>query len=663
MKRERGMLRVVSRLSRLIYQLIAASFLGKLFTSYIAVNRTVTGARSVILRKKEHAHTPQRHTLRRALACAMEQNLLSRAIRRVLGVLNFCNLRTFGFFFTVTGALWVALYGVSLFVSLGEIVTWVHLVSGGVCLAVGILLLFSDRSLGATLYGSALVGALLFSLLGVPDDMVKDAPSRGRQHYLMASVLSLPVAAIGLWVSPLSLLLITCSLLLVLTVLSVPEAGFLLALFFLPFSRLLVGSYFLVFAFLVLMLLGYFGKLLRGNRTFRVEWQDIPVLLMILLFAVSLGTLAEGRVWQTVLLEILLSLSYLAAVNILAAQRWLVSLRTGFVVSAALSALVGAAQLFMIMTVGDSNFSLLAMPPLGKYVTAGFADHVSYAYYLVLAFAFALPMTVHAPRRYRMAFVLMTALIAGGAVLTFVSVSWLAMVLILPVFLLIYDYRTMPFVTLTGTGVTCALLLVPTDIKTRVFSVFRDLTGPAYQAARAEGKSTLGALFFGQGEGFFSQSSGLLRFLCGSGHGALATLHPYFSQAAAPFAYTAYNHWQVLCVDYGLGGALVFGGFLLVLLQNCFSVLAADPENRPEAAFIGIALVGGMAFFSVFYYVWYDMAALAVFFLASAMTAAAMRYRRRCQTKIAHDDPGGTLRAELDYTVRLSRAKKTVGEG
>jgi len=662
MKRERGMLRVVSRLSRLIYQLIAASFLGKLFTSYIAVNSAMTRADSVILQKKEHARTPRRHTLRRALACAMEQNLFSRAIRRVLSVLCLCSLRTFGFFFTVAGAIWVALYGVSLFVSLGGILTWVHLISGAVCLAVGILLLFSDRSLGAALYGSALVGALLFSLLGVPDDMVKEAPARGAQHYLMASVLALLLAALGLWISPLSILLIVCSLLMVLTVLSVPEAGFLLALFFLPFSRLLVGSYFLVFAFLTLMLLGYFGKLLRGNRTFRVEWQDIPVLLMVLMFAVSLGTVSEGQVLPAVLLEILLALSYLAAVNILSAQRWLVSLRVTFVVSAALSALVGIGQLLLV-AIGKNDFSFFALPPFGKYVTVGFTDHVSYAYYLVLAFAFALPMAVHAPRRTRMAFVLMTALIAGAAALTFVTVSWLAMALILVAFLLIYDYRTMPFFALTGTGVTCAVLLVPTEIKARVFGVFRDISGTSYQMLRTGGKATLNELFFGQGEGFFSRSSGLLRFFCGSGHGALATLHPYFAQTAAPFAYTAYNHWQALCVDYGIGGVLVFGGFLFIILQNCFSVLAADPENRPEAAFIGIALVAGVAFFASFYYVWYDMAALTAFFLTTGMIAAAMRYRRRCQTKVAHENSDGTLRAELDYTVRPSRGKKTVGEG
>jgi hypothetical protein len=70
-----------------------------------------------------------------------------------------------------------------------------------------------------------------------------------------------------------------------------------------------------------------------------------------------------------------------------------------------------------------------------------------------------------------------------------------------------------------------------------------------------------------------------------------------------------------MCVDYGVGGALLFGGFLFVLLQNCFSVLAADRENRPEASFIGIALACGTALFASFYYVWYDMAAVAAFFL------------------------------------------------
>ena len=124
-------------------------------------------------------------------------------------------------------------------------------------------------------------------------------------------------------------------------------------------------------------------------------------------------------------------------------------------------------------------------------------------------------------------------------------------------------------------------------------------------------------------------------------------------------AYTAYNHWQVLTVDYGIGGALLFGGLLFVVLQNCFSVLSADSENRPVAAFIGIVLAIGMAFFASFYYVWYDMAALTVFFLTLAMTGAAMRYRRRCQTKVTHEDESGKMAAELDYTVRATRAKRS----
>ena len=525
MKRERGLLRVFSRLSRLIYQLIAASFLGKLFTSYIAVNAALVGAGNAILSKKERVSLSRRHALRRSLACAMEQNLLSRAVRGVFAVLTRCNLRTYGFFFTISGAIFVSLYGASLFVSLGEIVTWVHLISGGICLAIGILLLFSDRSLGSALYRSPLMGALLFSLLGLPDESVKDMPQHGAQHYLMATVLALLLVALGLLVSPLAILQIVCSLLLVLLVLSVPESGFLLALFFLPFSRLLVGSYFLVFASLALMLISYFGKLLRGNRTFRVEWQDVPVILLMLMFAASLGTVSAAPVWRVVLIELLLSLSYLVAVNILSEQGWLASLRVTFVVSAALSALVGGVQLLLVITAAG-DFTMALLPTLGQYVTGGFADNVVYAYYLALAFAFALPLTVYAQRRYRAAFVLMTALIVAAAVLTFVTPSWLSMLLMLLVFMLVYDYRSMPHIVLSSATVTGALLLLPAHIKERALSIFFDLVEPAYKANALEGSKVLNGIFFGSGEGFFSAQNGLLRFFFGSGHAALQTLHP-----------------------------------------------------------------------------------------------------------------------------------------
>ncbi|MBQ9803059.1 MAG: hypothetical protein IJW51_08340 [Clostridia bacterium] len=660
MKREQHAFpRVLSRFSRLIYHIIAVSFIGKLFTSYTVCNEAVVGHSRLLGGKRERIYTTRRYTLRRAIACAMEQNLLSRIIRGLLLALALCSLRTFGFFFTVMGATWTLLYGVSLFVSLGGAVTWVHLISGAISLTVGVILFFSDQSFGYLLHRGSLLGFLLFRVLGVPDDMVKEMPVKGEAHYLIASAMALFVAALGLLVAPFSLLQIACSAAVILVVLSVPEAGFLLALFVLPFSGLLVGSDMLTVVFLILMVVGYVGKFLRGNRSFSIELQDLPMLVFIAIFLLSCSTVARESVWEAVLIEVLLAVSYLIAVNILSTPNWMHAARVSLSLSAVLAAGVGVGQLlFAWITAGRPALSTL--PTFSSAITAGFENEVVFAFYLVVAIAFLLPQVPLTAKKHRALPVLAILLVSGVLILTFVSVAWLCLALIFVCFLLIYEYRSLLGILFAGGAATGALFLIPQSWRNVFFGVFRDITDPAVIAARAGGRGVISRMFFSGGEGFFSQRNGIWRFVFGGGHRSLATLHPYFALNSVVFSYSAYNLWQVLLAEYGVVGLALVAIFFLLLFQNCFSVLAMSGEREhPLFAYIGIVFAAAVIFFGSFHYTWYNRGALALFFLAAALICAAMRYhRRRGHASASKQEEYGAPWAETEYSVRAPRAKK-----
>lgn len=660
MKKEKNMAgRFVFRISRLIYQIIAMSFIGKLFTSYRAWNEAVMGSRDSRAKRSERGRTVRRYTVRRALACAMEQNVFSRARRRIVSSLVCCSLRTIGFFFTMLGSMWISLYGVSLFVSLGTAVSWSHLISGAISLSVGVLLLLSDRSLGAVLGRGSFLGFLLFDVLGLHDELIKQTREKGEQHYLFATALSLLVAAIGLLIAPVSILAIFVTALVVLVILSVPEAGFLLAILVLPFSKLLIGSDLLTVACLSFMVFGYIGKLLRGNRAFRLELQDIPVLIFVLLFCLSLRTPATGNIWQAVLTQILLAVSYLIVVNILSTPHWLFVSRVVFSASGVIASLVGVAQLVFTM-LNTEGVSLFDIAQFGSVVTAGFVDNAALAYYLVVVFAFMLPTVAFSVKRMRAVPVIASILLALGVFLTFVSAAWLALALILVLFLLVYEYRSLPFVV-AGCGViTGTLVLLPSKARGNVFGVFRDLADPTLASFRAEGREAVWQMLFGNGEGFFSRSSGVLRFFFGSGYQGLCSLHPYFANVFVPFNYQVYHFWQFILVDYGIAGILTFALFLLLLWQNCFSVLSmSNGHDRPVFAYIGIVLVAALVFLGFFHYVWYDFATLAAFFAATALVATAMRYHRSRREKLVEHEEFGKPCAEIDYRVRATRTRKS----
>lgn len=651
--------RFAFRISRLIYHIIAMSFIGKLFTSYKACNEAVMGSRAKHIKGAEHGRVVRRYTVRRALACAMEQNIFSRARRKIVSALVFCSLRTIGFFFTMLGGMWVSLYGVSLFVSLGNIVSWNHLISGAICLGVGVLLLFSERSLGTALGRDSFLGFLLFNVLGLHDELIKGARGKGEQHYLFATVLALLAAAIGLLIAPVSILAILAATILVLVILSVPEAGFLLAILVLPFSKLLIGSDLLTVSCLAFMVFGYLGKLLRGNRAFRIELQDIPVLILVLLFGLSLRTPATGHIWQAVLTQILLAVTYLIVVNILSTPHWIFVSRVVFSASGVLASLVGIGQLVfaMLNTEGASFFDFASF---GSIVTAGFADNTALAYYLVIVFAFVLPTVSFSVKRLRAVPVIASLLLTLGVFLTFVSVAWLALALILILFLLVYEYRSLPFVAAGGGAVCVTLMLLPGKARSNVLGVFHDLASPTLAALRNQGGEAVRHMLFGNGEGFFSRTNSLLRFFFGSGYRGLCTLHPYFADLSVPFGYHIYNFWQFILVDYGIAGVLTFALFLLLLWQNCFSVLSmSNGHDRPLFAYIGIVLVAALVFFGFFHYVWYDFATVAAFFAATALVATAMRYNRSRREKITEHEEFGKPCAEIDYRARAPRASRS----
>ena len=280
-------------------------------------------------------------------------------------------------------------------------------------------------------------------------------------------------AALGLLTSPLSLLAIVLTLLTVLTVLTVPESGFLLTLLVLPFSRLLVGSHFLTVFFVVLTLVGYVGKILRGNRVFRLDWQDFPLMLIAALLLVGIFTVTGDYPWREVLFKVLFVVFYLVAVNILSTPHWLVRCRTALVLSATAAASYGVARLFYTVIVTE-GLSLSHMMLYGSVMRVGFADSRTLALYLVIAFAFLLPTAVQMRGWRRLLALFATLLVGTATLLTGMTGAWLAILAVLVVFLLVFEHRSLFPVILGGGALTGTLLLLPSAAKNAVFGVFRD---------------------------------------------------------------------------------------------------------------------------------------------------------------------------------------------
>lgn len=635
--------RFFTRASALIYYVISASFIGKMFTAYPASDGVVGGSYVGNIGRVGHRRGPRkRHTVRRAVACAMERNVLSRTTGWLLRALGRCSLRTFGMFFISFAAFSALMYILATTVWHNDAANWGNLIAAACALLTGVLLTFSDQSVAYSLHHGFL-GTLLGNVFGLADDGVQEPEQKGRQHYLVAVLSGGSVGALGMLVQPWVLLAAAVAILTVVMVLSMPETGVMLFLLYVPFVGYVPYGRTLLLLLAVLFLVGYTAKLLRGNRVFRMEAQDLPVLVLLLFFACSAFSVAGGEASLRALMNVILVLTYFPVMNIVATTKWLVRCRVTLSVSAVATAVVGILQ----FVVGAVRMDGVDMALLGSAVRAGFVDHTTFAYFLVIAFAFTLPAIFTSRGAARPLAVFACLLIAAATALSYVQSAWIALAVIAAVFALVYEKRSFPLLFLgSGAGVG-AYFLLSDHVRDLIVSFLRETSGQAL--ARRPITDAVREIFFGR-EGL-PGSAGVTRFIFGLGNGGLEALYPVFGSAGTQFVEGGCSFWVEAVCEFGVIGAAVPAVLFFVLLQNAFTALHdAQYRERPALAYVGICLVAGTLFLSFFRSAWYDPAALSFFFTAVALVGAGLRHDRR--SHFNYSDAQERFSAELEYRAR-----------
>lgn len=638
--------RFFTRMSTLIYYVISASFIGKIFASYPASDGMVGHSYVGNLGRAGRSRSGRkRYTARRAVACAMERNVLSRVTSWLLRTVGRCSLRTLGLFFISFAVLSALMYILATTVWHNDVATWGNLIAAACAFLTGVLLTFSDQSVAhATYHG--LIGAFLGGVLGLADDGVQEPEQKGRQHYLIAVLIGAGVGGLGMLAQPWVLLCAAVAALVAIMVLSMPETGVMLFLLYVPYVGYVPYGRSLLVLLAVLFLSGYTAKLLRGNRVFRMETQDVPVLILLLFFGFSAFSVAEGALFPA-LMNVCLVLTYFPVMNIVATTKWLARCRITLSVSAALAATVGILQ-FVIAAVQMDGVD---MALLGNVVKAGFVDHTTFAYFLVIAFAFTFPSVVTSRKVLRPLAAAACLLIAAATVLTWVQSAWIALVVIVVVFALVFEKRSFPFLFF-GSGVAAGTyFLLPDGIQSVIGTFLRETSGRALSRNAITG--AVFKIFFGREE--MPGSAGLTRFLFGLGNGGLEALYPVFGAAGTEFVEGACSFWLTLACEFGVIGAAIPAMLFFALLQNAFTALKnARYREKPALAYVGVCLVAGTLFLSFFRSAWYDPAALSFFFTAIALVGAGLRYDRR-----SHVDYADVLQprfgAELEYRARHER--------
>ena len=227
-------IRFFAFLTHFVYSAISAGFLGRIFTSYNAADRTFRASALGRLTscEAEKAGSKSYRAFRRNMALAMNDSLLIRGVTGFVQGLLRCGLRTLGLFLVVSGSYSALMYWLFSMIWKSHVVDALNLFGGFAALLLGILLLFSDASLGYALANGFFFGKFLAPVFGVSDETLKEMQEVGKQYYVIAVPVGMVVGALSALTSPLYLLFALLAFLLILLVLSIPEAGIMLLILF-----------------------------------------------------------------------------------------------------------------------------------------------------------------------------------------------------------------------------------------------------------------------------------------------------------------------------------------------------------------------------------------------------------------------------------------------
>ena len=627
-----------------VYRTVIQSPVGRVFGAYIATDDYFQNTALMrTLRPKPNRHNKK--TARRVLACAMDRSFLRRGAYGLINGLCRCSLRTLGVFFTVAG---VYSFAISWLIT----VLWRQETLNGfyafLSLAVflfGVLLLFSRSSVGYALEKGRLTGGILHRLLGVSADDIKQMPTVGVQMYAVAVPLAMLTGTAVALTGPVYPALTLLFLSLMLLILTTPEAGILLLLVFAPFIGFLPHEGLWLALGVALCGFGYLFKILRGTRAFRMEIQDFIVLLLLLVTLLSGVSAAGGDALLSVCLGALLILAYFPAANVLATPNWLKRCRWGLLLSASIAALVGILQ-FLIKLLELRFHPALSMDELGSSVRAGFSTNIAFAYFMVMAFPFAMHAFLRADstgRRILAGFGCAAILVATA--LTWAQSAWLARVIEVLVLLLLCKRESFVYILFALLLLPITLFVLPQPMR-RAFLAFMGAD------AGIGGTAIAAQIFFGGGEGFFGYAGGVSRMLFGLGAGGLEQVGVLYMPTYAFPLGNRISFWWARWFESGILGILLPAALLFLLLQNCFSLLSYDAKVKSSVApASGIAMVMGFLLISFFNDVGGDPAAMLLFFLLIAILAADARNRRSMRTVIDQKAQSPHY-VEMEYRMR-----------
>ncbi|MBQ9743795.1 MAG: O-antigen ligase family protein [Clostridia bacterium] len=392
------------RASSWVFSKLKSSFIGRFFSSYDEMNKRFES--KIRGKRKSNTMTKKRFEAKRRIARIFERSFFVNKIPVLMNHLLRTSLRDYGIAMFTMGFIMFIMYPVQSFISVLT-VPFSTLVMGIILCVCSVPLMFSSRSFASCALDCTPLRAVLFSWLGIKKDGfrgAKEQPTHSAPN--VSLIVGVLLGILSHIMGPKSVIMILVISILAYMVLSTPETGLVLLLFFLPFlaiTHLIIITLYVDICFII--------KYLIGKRTFKFELYDIFVVAIFVLFAYGYGISTDIRTaHMSVLTNMALALCYFAVANLIRSKDQYKRCIAALTISVALTSVVGILQ-FTFGKLGITWQGIEAFSNIKERISSSFYDADVFALYICMSVPFILLLISSATRIHHRLFGIFTLII------------------------------------------------------------------------------------------------------------------------------------------------------------------------------------------------------------------------------------------------------------
>ncbi|MBE6545870.1 MAG: hypothetical protein E7668_00330 [Ruminococcaceae bacterium] len=598
-----------------IYNACSNGFFGKLFTAY---SKEQTAFESGFLNNHFTSGTKLQQYFRRVrqfISRSFQTSYFVQKLESYFHGLLAIPLKRFGNLLFSFGAYTILVYFVRLFVP-GLTESGVeYAVFGAILCILSVPMLWSKDNVATAVGGGILTKAIFVDAFGFREEAFRLPTKKSKSGSNYMVLFGMLLGILTLFVDPLDIILVLLSIIGVSLVLSSPELGVIFALFFLPFFSFFESPVIMLGMLVLMISISYFIKLLRGKRILKIELLDLAVLLFLLVLFFS-GTITAGGTvgYNEALISSVLMFGYFLVVNLMRTEKWLKRCVMALVSSGTIVAVIGILQYVLgIFEVGAWLDTEYFSDIRGRVVSL-FDNPNILAFYLVLILPFSLFTMTKANS-------LKKKIVSGFSVLsillcivcTWCRGAWLASLLCLLLFALIYSKKSLRYLLLACFLIPFIPIILPDSVLGRLMSI-GDLADSSTMYRVYTWKGTLEAIkeYFWGGIGY--------------GPTAYGEIYPRFAYAGIEAAEHSHSLFLQILLGMGIGGLLIFLAVVLLSAQMNFEYIKTA-KDRTSKLMVAASLCAVLAslFMGAFDFIWYNYRIFFLFWAILGLACACIR--------------------------------------